>query len=101
METLGDQRQVLDPEYRAVQTVAAFRAIAKHRDTDTDALKRQQELLKVVYCNAASPVSVVDTRDKSVRQVVKEVAKVIHWAEYREAPLHSWLLRFESGELHA
>jgi VWFA-related protein len=30
MEALGPRRDVLDPEYRAVETAAAFRAIAKH-----------------------------------------------------------------------
>ncbi len=81
--------------------VIAVRAISNHRDTDCASLRRQQDLLKSVYCQAGSPVSVIDTRDKSIRQVVKEVARVVHLEKYAEAPLHEWLLSIERGDIHA
>lgn len=81
--------------------VIAVRAISNHRDTDSEALKRQQDLLKHVYCQPDSPVTVIDTRDKSIRQVVKEVARVVHLGKYAEMSIHECLLKVERGEIHA
>lgn len=76
--------------------VMASRAIIKHRTTEGKLLKQQQELLEVVYGFDRKGVTVVNTRDKSTRQVTKEVARIIHSQEYSEASLHEWLLQAES-----
>jgi hypothetical protein len=81
--------------------VIAVRAIGKHRETDAPALKKQQDLLMTVYCGPESPVSVVDSRGKSIRQVVRDIAKIIHLSHYAEAPLQKWLEAIERGEIHA
>ena len=74
--------------------------MSKHKETDGPALEKQQNLLKKVYLNREG-VSVVDTRDKSVKQVVKEVARIIFNKEYVEAPMHIWLDKIQKGEIHA
>lgn len=82
--------------------VMAVRAIALHKVTDAEKLKGQQELLKRVYVgNQHKGVVVVDTRDKSVYQVVKEVARIIHLAPYEEADMDAWLTDLSSGVIVA
>jgi len=81
--------------------VLAVRALAKHKEHDAAALRRQQDLLKRVYGVRRVGVTVVDTREKSIRQVVQEVARIIHRREYAVAPLQGWLEDIEGGTMHA
>lgn len=79
--------------------VMAARALSKWKQTDEHKLKMQQDVLRSVYCDNSSPgVTFVDTRDKTVRQVVKEVGKIIFRQKYIEAPMHDWLVRIENGD---
>lgn len=84
-----------DPE------VLAVRALSKHKEHDAASLQRQQELLRRVYGIRRQGVTVIDTRGKSVRQVVQYVARVVHQNDYMVAPLHQWLLDIERGKLRA
>lgn len=78
-----------DPE------VMAVRAISKHKETDGDALKEQQKLLLKIY--TGDGVSVVDTRDKSAKQVVKEIASIIHRQKYAQMDLAGRLDQLEQS----
>ena len=74
-----------DPE------VMAVRAIAKHKSTDSSKLKKQQDLLNIVYGCRGFGVTVVDTRDKNSFRVAKEIANIIHCKPYQEADIDGWL----------
>ncbi len=80
-----------DPE------VMASRALATHRDTSSEKLKRQQLLLEYVYTFDKSAMVKIDTRNKGKNQVAKEIAKIIFLEEYQEAPLNQRLNDIESG----
>ena len=84
-----------DPE------VMAVRAIANHRDTDVPHLKKQQEMLKIVYSKRKKGVTTIDTRDKNIRQVAKEIARLIYLNSYVEAPMQQWLQQIEEGSINA
>jgi len=73
-----------DPE------VMAVRALSKHKTTTATALMDQQNLLRNIYEDGIK-ASVVDTRDKSISQVVKEIARVVHLHPYAEMALQTWL----------
>jgi hypothetical protein len=75
-----------DPE------VMAARAISLHKVTDAERLRRQQLLLRKIYEPLGNGVTVVDTANKSIPQVVKECAEIIFFKEYYEADLHGRLL---------
>jgi broad-specificity NMP kinase len=79
----------------------AARAIVGHRDTDAEHLKKQQDMLEIVYQKRGKGVTTVDTRDKSIRQVAKEIAKIVHLAPYEEAPMQKWLDQIEEGSIKA
>jgi hypothetical protein len=81
--------------------VMAARAIVGHRDTDAEHLKKQQDMLEIVYQKRGKGVTTVDTRDKSIRQVAKEIAKIVHLAPYEEAPMQKWLDQIEEGSIKA
>jgi hypothetical protein len=81
-------------------SVMASRSIMKHKDTDAKNLEDQQKVLEKVYKNekqGVNVVDVVDTRDKTVEQVAKEIARIIHCNEYTEANMQEWLNRIEEG----
>lgn len=79
--------------------VMAARALAKWKQTDEKKLERQQNILRSVYCeNSCEGISIVDARDKTIRQVVKEVGNIIFRVKYTEAPMHDWLERIEAGD---
>ena len=69
----------------------ASRAILSQKDTDSEKLELQQNLIKYIYSNAKTGVRVIDTRNKGKAQVVKEVATIIFREDYCEAQLNSIL----------
>lgn len=77
--------------------VMASRAIMKHKDTDANKLEEQQDVLKEVYGKEKMGVTVVDTRDKTIGQVAKEIARIIHCNHYTEANMQEWLNQIEKG----
>jgi hypothetical protein len=83
-----------DPE------VMAVRSIARHKSVDTNRLKEEQKLLEHVYKDL-NGVSVIDTRDKSISQVVREVSQIIYRNNYVEADLEGRLIELEKGVFNA
>lgn len=81
--------------------VMAVRAIAKHKSTDADKLRKQQDLLKIAYGERGIGVTVIDTKYKSALRVAKEVARVIHCEKYVEANIDDWLCQLEEGKVNA
>ena len=81
-----------DPE------ILAVRAIATHRKTTKEKLEVQQNKLAFVVSRFNDGVSVIDIREKSISQVVKEVAKIVHENEYTEAQMDKVLKQFEKGK---
>jgi hypothetical protein len=71
--------------------VMGVRAIICHRDTDADHLLKQQEMLIKVYSSINHGVTRVDTTNRNISQVIKEVARIIHCSDYQEAPMQEWL----------
>lgn len=81
--------------------VMASRAIANQRDTDSQKLKKQQDLLLHTYTKAGDGsgegVTILDTKNKTKSQVAKEIARIIYLDKYIPAPLNDWLENFASG----
>jgi hypothetical protein len=87
--------------------VMAVRSLARHKEMSVGHLRVQQELIIRIYRDRPG-VSVVYTVDKTVAQVTKEVASIIHRKRpYVEAALDEWLAEYEmngclfEGELNA
>ena len=80
--------------------VMTSRAIIKHKDTDAESLERQQEMLKRVYGGGKPGVSIIDTREKSIWQVAKEIARIIHRNDYVEVNMQKWLDEIEEGSFN-
>jgi hypothetical protein len=76
--------------------VMAVRSIARHKEMDAARLSREQSLLQHIY-GGMTGVSIVDTRDKTVPQVAKEVANIIYRYCYSEASLDHRLTEIENG----
>jgi hypothetical protein len=55
-----------------------------------DYIKKQQEALESIYCPNGE-VAVIQTNNKSIAEVVKEVSRAIHCREYRPYKLHERL----------
>lgn len=77
--------------------VMASRAIMRHKDTDAKSLKKQQVMLEQVYGGGKTGVTIVDTRDKTIWQVAKRIARIIHCDVYTEANMQEWLNKIEGG----
>ena len=77
--------------------VMASRAIMRHKDTDVESLKKQQDKLKQIYRDKEKGITIVDTRDKTIRQVAKEIARILHCNDYIEANMQEWLNQMEVG----
>ena len=77
--------------------VMASRAIMRHKDTDTESLKKQQDTLKQVYRKDEEGITIVDTSNKTIRQVAKEIARILHCNDYIEANMQEWLNQIEEG----
>lgn len=75
--------------------VMASRAIMRHKDTDDEKLEKQQERLKQVYRKDEEGITIVDTSNKTIRQVAKEIARILHCNKYIEANMQEWLNQIE------
>jgi hypothetical protein len=74
--------------------IMAARSVARHKDMDSTYLSGHQELLTKVYRNGPG-VTVLPTAGRTVEQVVKDVAWVIHMEEpYVEMDLQARLTSF-------
>lgn len=79
------------------------RGLIRSKGFSVEQLRRQQAKLERVYINLCESggVSRIDTREKSLMQVVREVARVIFVGEYGNAKLHSLLERIAAAEIAA
>lgn len=82
-----------DPE------VIAIRAKMNFRETKAENLKEQQEKLLSVYGKREKRVTVIDTREKNIRQVAKAIAWIVYCTKYDPAPIQKWLDMIEKGEI--
>lgn len=73
------------------------RAVSLNKKTDADKLDAQQEELKIVYggLRPEEGLTIIDTDRKSMHEIVKEVAAVIHRKPYVAADIHARLLEIE------
>src|SRR5262249_44480879 len=62
----------------------AVRALKLHKEVTFDKLDYRQNLLKIVYDKHNQGIVELDTRDKSIEQVSKEVSRIIHVDDYNE-----------------
>lgn len=79
-----------DPE------VMAVRAVITHKRTNAKSLNEQQERLNEVYSEREG-ISRIDTKEKSVWQVTKEIAHIIFNKPYKEAPMQEMMDVFQMG----
>lgn len=75
--------------------VMASRAVSLHKDTTSDKLSSQQDLLLAIYGGGGAGVTKIDTVGKTIHHVIKEIARVIHCNQYAESDLDARLLSFE------
>jgi hypothetical protein len=72
-----------------------IRAATKNKETSEKYTEGMQRALQLVYGN--SGVTNVDVRNMTVRQVVKEIARIIHLGDYRECNLQKRLEDIRDG----
>lgn len=82
-----------DPE------VMAVRAMKLQKDVTPEKLGHRQQLLRVVYSKNDPGVDELDTRDKPIARVVKEICRIIHLDDYEECDLQLRLEKIENGEI--
>ena len=84
-----------DPE------VMAVRALKLQKQVTPEELYKRQEFLRVVYDRAVCGIVELDTREKSIARVAKEVCRAIHLADYQECDLQRRLEEIERGSVCA
>ncbi len=82
-----------DPE------VMAVRAMKLQKDVTPDLLGYRQELLRLVYDRELPGVVELDTRDKSVWHVVREICRMVHLEPYEECDLQARLGQIETAKV--
>jgi len=82
-----------DPE------VMAVRALKVQKDVTAEKLEYRQNLLRVVYNKSLPGIAEIDTREKSIRRVVKDICRVVHIEDYEECDLQAILDQIEAGKI--
>lgn len=79
--------------------VMSARALSLHKTFPVDAMANQQDLLKITYglVSPAGAVSMVYTGDKSIGQVVKDVAEIVFVKPYVAGDIAGCLEKIEKG----
>ena len=72
------------------------RAIASGKKYNKNKLIKMENALKGIY--KSSNLSIVNTRNKSFANVIKEVAKIIHKQDYVTIDLHQRLVKIKGGK---
>jgi len=78
--------------------VLEARAVSRHKDFKPKGLGEQQRRLEAVFPQADG-VTVIDTREKGISEVVRRVARIIHREAYTEDDLQRKLDAVEKGEI--
>jgi hypothetical protein len=73
----------------------AVRALKLQKDVTPDKLKYRQNLLRVIYDKNEPGIVELDTREKSIQKVTKEISKIIHIDNYSECDLQQRLEQIE------
>lgn len=79
-----------DPE------VMEVRAIMQHKVTKRELLDNQQNMMSIVY-NDNKGITTIDTCQKSITQLTKEIANIIHREEYIPLQIHDKLIKYLRG----
>jgi len=79
--------------------VMAIRAMKLQKDVTAEQLAYRQALLRVIYDKDAEGIIELDTREKSVQQITKEICRIIHINEYNECDLQDRLEKIERGDI--
>ncbi|MEJ0102402.1 MAG: SIR2 family protein [Bacteroidota bacterium] len=77
----------------------AVRALKLHKEVTSEKLEYRQNLLKIIYNKSDLGIVEIDTKDKSIEQVTKEVSKMIHIDEYTECNLQERLQLIEDEKI--
>ncbi len=70
--------------------VMAVRATIRQREVDSEGLSKQQDGLIRVY-DSLEGITSIDTREKPLNCVVKEIARAIFLYPYKESDMDEWL----------
>lgn len=79
--------------------VMAVRAMKIHKDVDPENSSNRQALFRIIYNSSIDGIVEVDTREKSIGHVAKDICRIIHLEEYSEIDLQKRLEKIESGEV--
>lgn len=82
-----------DPE------IMSIRALKLQKQFKPSNLKKMQELLKLIYDQKVKGIVEIDTRDKTTKQIAKEISKMIHLDNYEECNMRQRLEDIESGAI--
>ena len=73
----------------------AVRALKLHKEVTSEKLEYRQNLLRIIYNKNDYGIVEIDTKDKGIEQVSKEVSKIIHIDDYTECDLQERLQLIE------
>ncbi len=79
--------------------VMAIRAMKLQKDVTAEQLAYRQTLLRVIYDKDAEGIIELDTREKSIQQIVKEICRIIHIDDYNGCDLQGRLEKIEKGDI--
>ncbi|HMG66164.1 MAG TPA: SIR2 family protein, partial [Chitinophagaceae bacterium] len=106
-------RQIITPEKSSIRLCKGkvillvgnpqtmhVRAVRLHKEVTSKALAYRQDLLRIIYNkNEDLGIVEIDTKDKSIEQVTKEVSKIIHVDKYVECDLQDRLQLIEAEKI--
>lgn len=79
--------------------VMSNRALKLQKDVTPDNLKYRQELLKIIYNKKTEGIIELDTRDKNIAKVTKDICRIIHLSEYNECDMQDILDKIEKEQI--
>jgi len=79
--------------------VMEVRAMKLQKNMPSQALEYRQELFRVIYSHDIPGIVEVDTYNKSVQRVAKEICRIIHIDDYEECNLQERLNLVENGKV--
>jgi len=79
--------------------VMEVRAMKLQKNMPSQALEYRQELFRVIYSHDIPGIVEVDTCNKSIQRVAKEICRIIHIDDYEECNLQERLNLVENGKV--
>jgi hypothetical protein len=80
--------------------VMSARAMKLQKDMPPEKLQERQDMLRTIYNSEYGGIYIVDTCNKSIQRVVKEVCRVIHINDYFECDFQHQLQQIELGKIN-